>query len=85
MSPRIAHSAEDAVSSIQDNEAIWTHNMAATPGVLLKGLAKHALSRRNLTLLQLHTEGEGAAAMMTAPELRGHLRCRCYFVSCGYA
>ena len=80
MSPRIAHSPEDAVSSIKDNEAIWTHNMAATPDLLLKGLAKHALTRRNLTLLQLHTEGEGAA-MMVAPELQGHLRCRCYFVS----
>jgi len=80
MSPRVAHSAEDAVSSIKDNEAIWTHNMAATPDVLLKGLAKHALSCRNLTLMQLHTEGEGAA-LMVAPELKGHLRCRCYFVS----
>lgn len=80
MSPRVAHSPEDAVASIQDNEAIWTHNMAATPTVLLKGLAQHALSRRNLTLLQLHTEGEGAA-MMVAPELQDHLRCRCYFVS----
>lgn len=80
MSPRVAHSPEDAVASIQDNEAIWTHNMAATPTVLLKGLAQHALSRRNLTLLQLHTEGEGAA-MMVAPELQNHLRCRCYFVS----
>ncbi len=80
MPPRIASSPEDAVSSIRDNEAIWTHNMAATPDILLKGLAKHALSRRNLTLLQLHTEGEGAAAMVV-PELQGHLRCRCYFVS----
>jgi acyl-CoA hydrolase len=80
MSPRIAYSPESAVSSIKDNEAIWTHNMAATPTVLLKGLAQHALSCRNLTLLQLHTEGDGAA-LMVAPELQGHLRCRCYFVS----
>lgn len=80
MSPRVAKSPEDAVSSIKDNEAIWTHNMAATPDVLLKGLAKHALSCRNLTLMQLHTEGEGAA-LMVSPELQGHLRCRCYFVS----
>lgn len=80
MSPRIAHNPEDAVSSIKDGEAIWTHNMAATPDLLLKGLAKHALDRRDLTLLQLHTEGEGAA-LMTSPELQGHLRCRCYFVS----
>ncbi|WP_028467778.1 acetyl-CoA hydrolase/transferase family protein [Neptunomonas japonica] len=80
MPPKIANNSEDAVSSIKDNEAIWTHNMAATPTVLLKGLAKHALSCRNLTLLQLHTEGDGAA-LMVAPQLRGHLRCRCYFVS----
>lgn len=80
MSPRIARSPEDAVSSIKDDEAIWTHNMAATPTILLKGLAQHALSCRNLTLLQLHTEGDGAA-LMVAPELQGHLRCRCYFVS----
>lgn len=80
MSPRIALTPEDAVASINNDEAIWTHNMAATPVVMLKALAKHALSRRNLTLLQLHIEGSGAE-LVTSPELSGHLRCRCYFVS----
>ncbi len=78
MSPRIARTPEEAVASIDNDEAIWVHGMAATPVLLLKGLASHALSRRNLTLLQLHTEG---SEIMVAPELRGHLRCRCYFVS----
>ena len=78
MSPRIARSPEDAVSSVENDESIWVHSMAATPSVLLKGLATHALSRTNLTLLQLHTEG---SEMLVKPQLRGHIRCRCYFVS----
>ncbi|HAN26213.1 MAG TPA: 4-hydroxybutyrate CoA-transferase, partial [Haliea salexigens] len=50
--------------------------MAATPTRLLDALARHALSRSNITLMQLHLEN---ADTVTAPELDGRLRHRCFF------
>lgn len=70
-------SAEQALQILSDNDVIWCHSMAATPYLLLQALAKVALSKRNLTLLQLHTEN---SEMLCAPELEGHLRQRCFFV-----
>lgn len=70
-------SAEQALSIIQDNDHIWCHSMAATPYFLLQALASVALQRRNLTLLQLHTEH---SEMLCDPALQGHLRQRCFFV-----
>ena len=69
--------AELALSVIEDNDIIWCHSMAATPYILLQGLAKVAQDRRNLTLLQLHTEH---SEMLCDPALEGHLRQRCFFV-----
>ncbi|HSG51464.1 MAG TPA: 4-hydroxybutyrate CoA-transferase, partial [Rheinheimera sp.] len=69
--------AEQALDLIEDNDTIWCHSMAATPYFLLQALAKFALKRRNLTLLQLHTEH---SEMLCTPELAGHLRQRCFFV-----
>ena len=69
--------AEQALDLIEDNDTIWCHSMAATPYFLLQALAKFALNRRNLTLLQLHTEH---SEMLCKPELAGHLRQRCFFV-----
>lgn len=70
-------SAAEAVSVIGNDEVIWCQSMAATPYVLLDALAEVALMRRNLTLLQLHTEKSGA---LCRPELQGHLRQRAFFV-----
>jgi acyl-CoA hydrolase len=78
MSVNVCNTALEALSSIEDNEFIWTHSMAATPRVLLKALAVHAKTRQNLTLLQLHTE---RVDFLASPELFGHLRHRCYFSS----
>ncbi len=75
--PILARSAEEALSSIGDDEFVWCHSMAATPQVLLQGLAQTALTRRNVTLMQLHTENSEA---VTQPALRGHLKNRCFFV-----
>lgn len=72
----VCQSALEAVSLIQSGETLWTHSMGATPKVLLDALAKHALTLDNLTLLQLHTEG---AESLSHPDLRGHLRHRCFF------
>ena len=72
----VCQSALEAVSLIQSGETLWTHSMGATPRVLLDALAKHALTIENLTLLQLHTEG---AESLSLPDLKGHLRHRCFF------
>jgi len=69
--------ALEAVSIIENGEFIWTHSMAATPVVLLNALYEHALSKKDLTLMQLHTE---QPHLKHNTALEGHLRNRCYFV-----
>ncbi|QBG34878.1 acetyl-CoA hydrolase/transferase family protein [Litorilituus sediminis] len=78
MSVRVCNTALEAVSVIEDNEFIWTHSMAATPRILFSALATHAKTRKNLTLMQLHTERSEALA---DESLLPHLRHRCYFTS----
>lgn len=51
--------------------------MAATPYSMLDALAKVALTKRNLTLMSLHTERSDA---LCDPALQGHLRQRVFFV-----
>jgi len=70
--------ARAAVSAIADGEFVWCHSMAATPYVLLGGLAEHARERRDIQLMQLHTEH---SEILAAPELDGHIKSRCFFVS----
>lgn len=69
--------AEQALSILQDHDKIWCQSMAATPYFLLQALAKVALQKQNLTLLQLHTEH---SELLSDPALAGHLRQRCFFV-----
>ncbi|MCL1058444.1 4-hydroxybutyrate CoA-transferase [Shewanella gelidimarina] len=76
MAPIICSSALEAVSLIQSGETLWTHSMGATPTLLLDALAEHALTKQDLTLLQLHTEG---AESLSDEKLKGHLRHRCFF------
>lgn len=71
-----AKSAQEAVSAIDSDEFVWCHSMAATPRVLLDGLASHARSRSNITLMQLHLEH---AESVTGPAMEGHVRHRCFF------
>lgn len=75
-SVQLVETAEQALQGIASDEFIWCHSMAATPTRLLDALAKHALSHRNITLMQLHLEH---AESVTVPELDGHLRHRCFF------
>lgn len=76
MAPIICSTALEAVSLIESGETLWTHSMGATPKVLLDALAQHALTIQDLTLLQLHTE---CAESLSSPNLKGHLRHRCFF------
>lgn len=70
-------SAFDAIQGIQDREWLWCHSMAATPYRLLEALAELAPQRKDLTLMQLHTE---RSELLQDPALEGHLRQRAFFV-----
>lgn len=76
--PIIAHNAVDAVKSIASKENIWIHSMAATPTVLLKGLAEHAPRLAGARLMQLHLEN--AECLLPAYKA-GQLRAHCFFAS----
>ncbi|MDP5071198.1 MAG: 4-hydroxybutyrate CoA-transferase, partial [Congregibacter sp.] len=69
-------SALEAVSGVDSGEFIWCHSMAATPVLLLDALAEHAQLRSDITLMQLHLEH---AEKVTAPQMQGHVRHRCFF------
>lgn len=71
-------SAEEALSCIRSGDRLWCHSMAATPYTLLNALAVHVKYLTGVELLQLHLE---QAEAVCVPELEGHLRHRCYFVS----
>jgi len=71
-------SAFDALQAIKSGDHIWCHSMAATPYRLLEALVERVMSLKNIELLQLHLENAG---VLCQPQLEGHLRNRCYFVS----
>jgi acyl-CoA hydrolase len=73
---RNVSSALEAVNSIESGSNIWVHSMAATPVLLLEALAEHALSLKDVTVMQMHLEHAEALAK---PELFGHLRNRVFF------
>ncbi|KAA3613008.1 MAG: acetyl-CoA hydrolase/transferase family protein [Calditrichaeota bacterium] len=77
MEPKKCNTAEEAVSIIESDDFVWTHSMAATPVVLLEALYKHAMSKKNITVMQLHTEQPSTG---DPNELKGHIRNRCFFV-----
>ncbi|MEZ5528387.1 MAG: acetyl-CoA hydrolase/transferase C-terminal domain-containing protein [Porticoccaceae bacterium] len=74
----ICSSLQEALSPVKSGDRIWCHSMAATPYRMLEGLAVKAMGLSDLELLQLHLEHAEAVCQ---PELAGHLRNRCYFVS----
>ncbi|TNF05732.1 MAG: acetyl-CoA hydrolase/transferase family protein [Gammaproteobacteria bacterium] len=76
--PVICASPEEALASIRSSDRIWCHSMAATPYKMLESLAARAMDLEDIQLLQLHLEHAEAVCQ---PELEGHLRNRCYFVS----
>ncbi len=75
---QICNSAAEALQCVRSGDRIWCHSMAATPYRLLEALAQRAMQLQDLELLQLHLEH---AEPVCRPELEGHLRNRCYFVS----
>ncbi|RUO36651.1 acetyl-CoA hydrolase/transferase family protein [Aliidiomarina sanyensis] len=70
-------SVREALEIIENHDVIWCHSMAATPSLLLEGLAEFAYERQGLTLLQLHTEG---SECLDSASLAPHIRQRAFFV-----
>lgn len=77
MSPRHLNRPSDVVDLLADHSWLWTQSMAATPRVLLDGLAERVTERRGLRLMQLHTERLHSLARA---ELEPHLRHHCFFL-----
>ena len=75
---RFVNTALEAVSTIQSNQCVWIHSMAATPWMLLEALAEHSLQHSNIELYQLHLEhAEGLARAVDG----GHIAPKAYFAS----
>jgi len=77
MAVKVVRSAREAVSIIESGEYVYTHSMAATPVALIDALYEHAMDKKDITLMQLHTEQPDA---IDPDKLHGHLRNRCFFV-----
>ena len=73
---QMVSSALQAIEAVSSGHRVWVHSMAATPVLLVEALARHALSLRDVTVMQMHLENADALA---APELFGHLRNRAFF------
>ena len=73
---QFVNSAFDAITLIESNQYVWVHSMAATPILLIDALAEHALTLKNVTVMQMHLEH---AEVLAKPELFGHLRNRSFF------
>lgn len=57
-----ATSAEEALKVVKSNDKIYIQAAAAVPSVLVKALADRHEELRNVTICQLHTEGEAPYA-----------------------
>ena len=77
MSPRQLVSAQQLIEYVQNDQWLWTQSMAATPRLLLNGLAERLQERRGLRLMQLHTERMEA---LCKPEQSAYLRHHCFFL-----
>ncbi len=77
MAPIRLQTAAGLVDHLTDNQWLWTQSMAATPRVLLNGLAERLHERRGLRLMQLHTERIEA---LTHAGQADHLRHHCFFL-----
>ncbi|MDP5082368.1 MAG: 4-hydroxybutyrate CoA-transferase, partial [Winogradskyella sp.] len=55
-------SAEEALKIVKSNDKIYIQAAAAAPSVLIKALADRHNELRNVTICQLHTEGDAPYA-----------------------
>ncbi len=68
---------DQSIDFLRDGQWLWTQSMAATPRVLLNGLAARLSERQGLRLMQLHTERIEA---LCHPQQQAHLRHHCFFL-----
>lgn len=68
---------EQAFAPVTDGARVYVQGGAATPTVLLEGLARRAANLTDVTTVSLHLEGP---APHVAPEMAGHLRHNALFI-----
>ena len=69
-------SAQEAVKIIKSNDCVYVQAAAAAPTVLTNAMADRASELKNVTVCQLHTEGE---ARYANPKLRDSFHVNCFF------
>ena len=70
-------SVEKAMSLVKPSGNMFIQTGAAAPQQLIKGLMKRAPELENITIYQMHTEGEAPYA---APEWKDRFHVNCFFI-----
>jgi acyl-CoA hydrolase len=74
---KLCHSVSEVLAPVQSNQTVFVQAGAATSEFLLDGLVKEASRLKNVELIHLHTEGDGAYAR---PEYKDSFRVTNLFV-----
>jgi acyl-CoA hydrolase len=69
---------EEAVGLIKSGSNIFIHTAAAAPQQLIKGLTARARELSDITIYQMHTEGDASYA---GPEFADIFKVNCFFIS----
>ena len=70
-------SAEEAVAHVRSGDQVYLQCAAAVPSVLLDALVARAPELRDVSMVHLHTEGQGPHL---APDMAEHFRHRALFI-----
>jgi len=68
---------EEAIGLIRPGSNLFIQSAAAAPQRLIKGLISRARELSDITIYQMHTEGEAPYAM---PEFEGIFKVNCFFI-----
>jgi 4-hydroxybutyrate CoA-transferase len=68
---------QEAVSIIRSNSTVFIQTAAAAPQQLIKAMTERAAELHEVTIYQMHTEGE---APYSAPEYEGIFSVNCFFI-----
>jgi len=74
---KLFDSAKDAVATIQSNQRVFIHSVAAAPLELINAMTARAPELRNVEIVHLHTEGD---APYTRPEYKDSFFTNALFV-----
>ncbi|MFZ7116722.1 MAG: acetyl-CoA hydrolase/transferase family protein [Bacteroidota bacterium] len=70
-------SAEEVVRLIKDNERVFVHGGAATPGLLINELSARNKKVSNIEIVHIHTEGE---SKYSSPEFKDSFHINSFFI-----